>query len=92
MAGFAGAHGSASLPTSRCPVCHYEMDAATCVEKQEAEPSAGDLSVCLNCGAMLQFNDILVLKPMPSDLALDTETRALLERASKLIKQRGRIR
>jgi hypothetical protein len=68
------------------------MDSATCAEKEKAEPSAGDLSVCLNCGEMLQFNDILVLKPMPKDLALDAESKALLERASALIKQRGRIR
>ena len=91
IAGFSPSNCSA-LPTSRCPVCRYDMDSATCAEKEKAEPSAGDLSVCLNCGEMLQFNDILILKPMPKDLSLDAATKTLLERASRLIKQRGRIR
>jgi hypothetical protein len=87
--------GSASLlPTSRCPVCRYEMDSATCASKKDEEASAGDVSVCLNCGEMLQFNDILVLKPLPPEqlASLPAEPKALLMRASELIKQRGRIR
>lgn len=81
-----------ALPASECPVCRYEMDAATCVEREKAEPSAGDFSVCLNCGEMLRFNDILVLKPIPKDIEIHPKTKELLEKASNYIKQRGRIR
>lgn len=58
-----------------------------------AEPSAGDLSVCLNCGELLQFNDILVLKLLPSEqiALLDAQPKQLLEKVSKLIKERGRF-
>lgn len=47
--------------------------------------------VCLNCGEALQFNDILVLKPLPKDVPLDARTKAMLERASAIVKERGRI-
>ena len=69
------------------------MNAATCVNKQKEEASAGDLSVCINCGEMLQFNDILVLKPMPIELLAELEDgpRKLLTKASELIRQRGRF-
>jgi hypothetical protein len=82
-----------SLPTSFCPICRYEMDSATCVEKELAEPSAGDLSVCLNCGELLQFNEILVLRLLPTTQRadIDEESQKLLTRASELIRKRGRI-
>lgn len=83
-----------SLPTSQCPVCSYEMDEATCVSHQGEGPSAGDLSVCLHCGEVLQFNDILVLKTISDEeLAfLDDQTKATLAKAKSIIVKRGRIR
>jgi hypothetical protein len=82
-----------SLPTSCCPSCRYEMTEATGVSPGARSPHAGDLSVCLNCGAILQFNDILVLKPISDDdfSALPPRLRLLLEGASRLIKERGTI-
>lgn len=79
------------LPTSECPVCHYAMDAATCIDDPSAKPSSGDLSLCLNCGEVLQFNDILVLKPIDLDTT-DKATKAILLRISTTIKQRGRFK
>lgn len=81
-----------ALPTSPCPKCAYDMDSATCVEKEKVQPSSGDLSVCFNCGEMLIFNDILVLQPIPQGTVIEDESKALLESTSKMIKQRGRIR
>lgn len=80
-----------SLPTSQCPVCHYELDCAKSPEHPLLEPNSGDISVCLNCGEILQFNDILVLKPA-SNLQLTEEQEAMLMEAVLLIKQRGRFR
>ena len=39
-----------------CPVCAYRMDAHTAInEKEPAEPSLGDITICLNCMAVLEF-------------------------------------
>ena len=45
------------LPTSYCPDCGYEMDAATLVSggPKQARPVPGDFTCCLNCGTILQF-------------------------------------
>lgn len=85
---------SGQLPTSCCPVCRYEMDCATHTGSWPATPSPGDLSLCLNCGEMLEFNDILVLQPLPPEAftLLPEEEKATLLRASGLIKQRGRFK
>lgn len=40
----------------KCPSCYAVLDTATGVGPTPADkPSAGDLSVCLYCGAMLEF-------------------------------------
>lgn len=82
------------LPTSVCPVCRYEMDCTTHIGTKPAEPSAGDFSVCLNCGEMLQFNDILVLKPFPAKAlnGLSAKNTHWLIRASRVIRERGRFK
>lgn len=82
------------LPTSQCPVCRYEMDSASDADGRGGEPSAGDLSVCLNCGEMLQFNDIRVLKSITRESIeeLDAETKTVLFRVSEKIKARGRFK
>ena len=90
-----GKCGQASLPTSTCPTCRYEMTEAALVGGPlRAMPKSGDLSVCLNCGEHLQYNDILVLKPLPPTLwaQLDGYTQNMLTRATQLIRERGRIR
>lgn len=39
-----------------CPTCGYAIDAATLLNYGDARPAAGDLSLCLNCGALLVFD------------------------------------
>lgn len=43
------------VPSNRCPVCKYQMDAATGVEP-ETKPKPGDVSICWQCGAVLIFD------------------------------------
>ena len=45
--------------TFECPRCGYKCDAATAVSDEPIEPKAGDLSVCLHCGAPLEFAEDL---------------------------------
>ncbi|HWN95037.1 MAG TPA: hypothetical protein VNT99_08390 [Methylomirabilota bacterium] len=89
---FAASRDTGPLPTSRCPACGYAMDCATGLE-QRPTPEPHDLSLCAKCGAMLQFSDILVLKPLRDEVfaTLPTPTKRLLERAAALIRKRGRM-
>lgn len=41
------------VPTSRCQLCLTEIDVATSFDGER--PSPGDLSVCIDCGALHAF-------------------------------------
>src|ERR1035437_5604555 len=45
------------LPKSTCPVCGYEMDAATRPGNHEDKPGPGDLSLCMKCGEVGAFRE-----------------------------------
>jgi len=83
----------AALPASCCPDCGYVSDQATSISKRPIEPKPDDLSVCLNCGALLQFNDILVAKRMPRELLsdLDLKTKNTLLVTQRAVHLRGRL-
>lgn len=40
-----------------CPRCSYSCDAADVVGQEDIRPKPGDLSICLHCGAPLEFGD-----------------------------------
>jgi hypothetical protein len=42
------------LPLTLCPACGYAMDDATGLTT-DRRPSAGDIGICLSCGAMLMY-------------------------------------
>lgn len=49
------------LPACMCPVCGYLVDAASAANGASARPVKGDFSMCLACGAILQFDAFLAL-------------------------------
>jgi len=49
------------LKPSMCPACGHELDAATSVF-DKVRPTPGDVTVCINCAALLQFTDDLSFK------------------------------
>lgn len=51
------------LPASKCPECGEKVDAATHVSSMEM-PSPGDVSLCLYCGALLEYDALLHSVPM----------------------------
>lgn len=69
------------------------MDCASYAGGGDAQPRPGDISVCLNCGTVLMFNDILVLKRIgPSERAkLPDAIKARLAEVVLLIRKRGRF-
>lgn len=83
---------STRLPDRYCPACAHLNDAVTEVREQGApsspgDPSPGDLSLCIYCCAMLQFNEDLkfvILTPQ-AYLDLPDDARLLLAQARKTL-------
>lgn len=74
-----------------CPQCLYEMDCATCVTGPTGtKPREGDLSLCVNCGATLVFDDRGYVRAITDDeeRELPAPTRRVLDRGRFLIRRR----
>ena len=79
------------LPASRCPECSYEMDAATiCDEdaKKVTRPKPGDVSVCIKCGAALEFAENMTLRLLDFESVDDDDTKFQLRRLQQHIRKR----
>lgn len=50
------------VPLSKCPLCGYEMDCATCVDIPEHTPRPEDVTICIKCGEVLVFTEGLGLR------------------------------
>jgi transcription elongation factor Elf1 len=55
-----------------CPACEAELNASTGVDHDVA-PEPGDFSICLYCGAALEFSEDRTLQPI-DEASLDDET------------------
>lgn len=82
-----------TLPICHCPTCGYVLDSATCVEGDH-NPKPGDVSVCLKCGEVLQFNESLavVAADLNSLITLDDQQRNLIGRAQRIIREKRYIK
>jgi len=75
---------------SNCPQCNYFMDASTSIDGDEnVKPSPGDISLCIKCGAMLDFDDDMKLQFLRQEKfeELDDETRSQILSARAVIKR-----
>jgi hypothetical protein len=71
------------VPESRCLHCGHKLDAATGVGHHDA-PEPGNLSLCINCGAVTIYAEDLTLRGMTREemdaLTNDRETMSFLVR------------
>lgn len=68
------------MEPTRCPYCDYQMDAATAAFKPDASPKPGDVSVCMSCAQILQFDDNLKpAKVVVSDLRREMSEKGFSE-------------
>jgi hypothetical protein len=67
-------------PEARCPACQTTLDGASSMGDRPM-PRPGDLSVCVYCTALLEFNTDLTLRLAPTEslLRLEPEQRIRLE-------------
>ena len=78
------------LPESACPACDYKMDACTNLDGQSV-PSEGDVSICFNCGAILEFTADLMLEMISEEKweDLDADLVAELVELQKYVMLKG---
>lgn len=77
------------MPSTPCPRCGYNIDAATSLDGGDFHPAAGDLSVCIECGTWLVFDDELRPRELTKDerRELPAYAIALLDQAGAVIQQ-----
>lgn len=86
-----------NIPAQPCPRCQYPQDTAEVPDKPDVQPGPGDVSICLNCGDLLRFNDAMMLVVPTADeevqmyLDFDLKQRRIVHTAQKYIKERGRF-
>ncbi len=70
-----------------CLCCGYTMDSASSATKENAVPKEGDISVCLNCGALYALRAGAWAPLGALDMAaLPADVRGLVERVQRLRK------
>lgn len=51
----------------KCPICDYKLDGATSMEDPQIKPKPGDIGICFNCGALLQYEEGYFVHELPEE-------------------------
>lgn len=83
---------SDKMPELQCPVCKTPHDGATCISDDQCAPNPGDLTVCIDCGALSIFTDDNKRRPLTveevTELNNDGKKLNLIRRAQREIWKR----
>lgn len=75
-------------PKGICPECGYIFDCATNIDEENLKPRIGDISFCIKCGSVNEFDGIGVKKA--DETKLDDETKRKIKEIRRAwIKSRG---
>lgn len=76
------------LPGQICPSCKAYLNAATACLK-EGRPRPNDLSICYQCGALLKFTELMILRELkPHEVEeLPDDIRSLLLQAAAFVRK-----
>ena len=66
-----------------CPFCKTELN-RTATTDDESPPRPGDVTVCANCDAVLEFTDTMTLAPAPEEAIRQTEKQ--LAKAKEILR------
>jgi hypothetical protein len=82
---------AARFPQTKCPICEHHIDAASHVSEPGifARPSAGDFTVCIECGGWLKFDAGLALVRLNEFdiMEMTTEEHEALRTTTQIIKR-----
>ena len=80
------------LPKCKCPKCGDLLDAATDMFGGD-QPKPGDITVCLHCGHVMAFTELLVLRELTDDERHEADDDArvkLLEKNRRIVMNRAK--
>lgn len=71
-----------------CPSCGKKLDAASAADGSEKRPSAGDVTLCMYCAAVLRFSPEMrpLLMTAEQLMKFDAQTAAELARCQAVIR------
>lgn len=76
------------MPECCCPVCQSQLNGATPADFGDARPEPGNISLCINCAAVLVFADDLTLRaPRPGEVPIDAELADLQQMLRSLMRR-----
>lgn len=81
------------LPLSPCPKCGYKNDAATLCDEfvtdENSRPRPDDISVCLGCATVLQFNSDMTTRTVELDdiPGIDDDTKFQVRRIQQTMRK-----
>lgn len=80
---------SVRMPPCACPKCQARLDAATDAAGGDAVPKPGDLTICIHCTAVLQFDAarMPVLVDEAARASMDAVTQVRLMLAIRHVKE-----
>lgn len=78
---------------NECPACLYVMDSVPELGGGDHQPRPFDFSICLNCGALLRFDETMDLRLALEDEEFEIHPEQLEQvyKAQRIIRKRGFI-
>jgi hypothetical protein len=56
-----------NLPSSPCTACGEVVDSATVVDKEDADPTPGDVTICFYCHHLMAYADDMTLRDLTGE-------------------------
>lgn len=72
-------NGDPKIAPQMCLRCGYNFDAVTSLGKETRMPEPGNITLCMNCGALAFLNDKLRLRPPTTAELADPEIQTFIE-------------
>lgn len=76
------------IPSHHCPCCQRKLDCATYMGKEKRKPKPSDLTICMYCTTLLQFDESLCVKELSAQEInlLDARAQAQVRFLQKMLR------
>jgi len=78
---------SHTLPSHDCPACGTRLDAATSICEGTPAPRPGDVTICIDCTAVMMFAEDLTVRLVKPGEIRDRDALRDIRRAQRAIRR-----